>query len=55
MSAALPQADPGQLGTLRLLARTFRYPGAPYLLPASPWRLSRRAPKLGEHDDEILK
>jgi len=36
------------------LGRTFRYPGAPYLLPASPWRLSRRAPKLGEHNTEIL-
>jgi len=36
------------------LDRTFRYPGAPYQLPASPWRISRRAPKLGEHDQEIL-
>jgi CoA-transferase family III len=36
------------------LRRTFRYPGAPYLLPASPWRLSRRAPKLGEHNHEIF-
>ena len=36
------------------LGRTFRYPGAPYKLPASPWRISRRAPKLGEHDQEIL-
>ena len=37
------------------LGRTFRYPGAPYQLPASPWRLSRRAPKLGEHNAEILE
>jgi crotonobetainyl-CoA:carnitine CoA-transferase CaiB-like acyl-CoA transferase len=36
------------------LGRTFRYPGAPYLLPASPWRLSRRAPTLGEHNHELL-
>jgi crotonobetainyl-CoA:carnitine CoA-transferase CaiB-like acyl-CoA transferase len=36
------------------LGRSFRYPGAPYKLPASPWRISRRAPKLGEHDAEIL-
>ena len=36
------------------LGRTFRYPGAPYVLPASPWRISRRAPKLGEHSDEVL-
>jgi crotonobetainyl-CoA:carnitine CoA-transferase CaiB-like acyl-CoA transferase len=36
------------------LGRTFRYPGAPYKLPASPWRIGRRAPKLGEHNAEIL-
>ena len=36
------------------LGRNILYPGAPYLLPASPWRISRRAPKLGEHDQEIL-
>ncbi|HWF75950.1 MAG TPA: CoA transferase [Caulobacteraceae bacterium] len=37
------------------LARTFRYPGAPYRLTASPWRISRRAPKLGEHNAELLR
>jgi crotonobetainyl-CoA:carnitine CoA-transferase CaiB-like acyl-CoA transferase len=37
------------------LGRTFRYPGAPYQLPASPWRISRPAPKLGEHDGELLR
>lgn len=31
-----------------------RYPGAPFDLPASPWRLSRVAPRLGEHTDEVL-
>ena len=36
------------------LGRSFRYPGAPYRLPASPWRISRRAPKLGEHTEEGL-
>jgi crotonobetainyl-CoA:carnitine CoA-transferase CaiB-like acyl-CoA transferase len=36
------------------LERTFRYPGAPYRLPASPWRISRRAPGLGEHTAEVL-
>lgn len=36
------------------LGRSIRYPGAPYKLPASPWRISRRAPRLGEHDAEIL-
>lgn len=36
------------------LGRTLIYPGAPYQLPASPWQISRRAPHLGEHNDEIL-
>ena len=36
------------------LGRSFRYPGAPFLMPASPWAISRRAPKVGEHDTEIL-
>ena len=36
------------------IGQTFRYPGAPYKLPASPWALSRRAPHLGEHTDEVL-
>lgn len=31
-----------------------RYPGAPYQLPASPWAIQRRAPRLGEHQAEIL-
>ena len=35
-------------------AEPVRYPGAPYKLPASPWRIQRRAPRLGEHDEEIL-
>lgn len=37
------------------LQRTIRYPGAPYQLPASPWGISRRAPHLGEHTDEVLQ
>ncbi len=36
------------------LGRTFRYPGAPYRMTASPWRISRRAPQLGEHNAELL-
>ncbi|MBJ21513.1 MAG: carnitine dehydratase [bacterium] len=36
------------------LGRSIRYPGAPYQLPASPWKISRRAPQLGEHDGEVL-
>ena len=37
------------------LGRTFRYPGAPFLAPAAPWRISRRAPHLGEHDHEVFE
>ena len=34
--------------------REFIYPGAPYAFEASPWAISRRAPKLGEHDAEVF-
>lgn len=30
-----------------------RYPGAPYRHSATPWRLSRAAPRIGEHNDEV--
>ncbi len=30
------------------------YPGAPYRFEKSPWTLSRRAPLLGEHTEEVL-
>jgi crotonobetainyl-CoA:carnitine CoA-transferase CaiB-like acyl-CoA transferase len=36
------------------LGRSYRYAGAPFLMPASPWRITRRAPHVGEHDAEIL-
>jgi crotonobetainyl-CoA:carnitine CoA-transferase CaiB-like acyl-CoA transferase len=36
------------------IGRTITYPGAPYRFTASPWAISRRAPRLGEHNDEIL-
>ena len=36
------------------LGRDIVYPGAPYALRGSPWRISRRAPRIGEHNDEIL-
>ena len=32
---------------------TARYPGAPYALSETPWRIVRRAPLLGEHNQEI--
>lgn len=34
--------------------RTLTVPGAPYRLSASPWRLGRPAPRLGEHSAEVL-
>ena len=33
---------------------TVVYPGAPYALQGSPWSISRRAPKLGEHEAELF-
>jgi benzylsuccinate CoA-transferase BbsE subunit len=35
------------------LGRTVRYPGPPYRLPETPWRLYRRAPLIGEHNQEV--
>lgn len=35
------------------LGRTVTYPGAPYRFLSTPWHLSRRAPRLGEHNAEI--
>jgi benzylsuccinate CoA-transferase BbsE subunit len=36
------------------LGRSFEYPGAPFIAPASPWRISRRAPHVAEHQDEVF-
>ena len=36
------------------LGESFRYPGAPYRFEKSRWSLSRRAPLLGEHTEEVL-
>ena len=36
------------------LNERFLYPGAPYRFEKSRWSLSRRAPLLGEHTDEVL-
>ncbi|MBI3300628.1 MAG: CoA transferase [Deltaproteobacteria bacterium] len=35
------------------LGRAFRYPGGPFFFTATPWRISRRPPLLGEHNAEI--
>ena len=34
--------------------RTLTVPGAPYQFSASPWRLGRAAPRLGEHTADVL-
>ena len=36
------------------LGRRVRYPGAPYVFEKSRWAISRPAPRLGEHTDEVL-
>jgi len=33
---------------------SFKYPGAPYKFSRSPWQISRRAPLIGEHNQQIL-
>jgi benzylsuccinate CoA-transferase BbsE subunit len=33
------------------LGRTYLYPGPPFAAERSPWRISRRAPHVGEHDE----
>ena len=36
------------------LGRSFTYPGPAAIYNGSPWRISRRAPLIGEHNEEIL-
>ena len=36
------------------LNSSFIYPGAPYKLPESPWKIRSRAPFLGEHNEEVF-
>lgn len=36
------------------IGRTITYPGAPFPAPKSPWRVSRRPPHIGEHQEEIF-
>jgi benzylsuccinate CoA-transferase BbsE subunit len=35
------------------LNRTIRYPGGPFVLSETPWRLDKRAPLLGEHNEFV--
>jgi crotonobetainyl-CoA:carnitine CoA-transferase CaiB-like acyl-CoA transferase len=36
------------------LGRSFIYPGEAAIYNGSPWRITRRAPLIGEHNAEIL-
>jgi crotonobetainyl-CoA:carnitine CoA-transferase CaiB-like acyl-CoA transferase len=36
------------------LGKTFKYPGPAGIYNGSPWRISRRAPLIGEHNEEIF-
>ena len=35
------------------LGRSFTYPGGASIYPRSPWQISRRAPLIGEHNEEV--
>ncbi len=37
----------------RELGETITYPGAPLKIKETPWRIQRRAPLIGEHNDEV--
>ena len=37
------------------LGETILYPGAPYRSSASPYQITRRAPLIGEHNDEVFR
>ncbi len=36
------------------LGRSFTYPGGSSIYPKSPWEISRRAPLIGEHNEEVM-
>ena len=37
------------------LCESITYPGAPIKIPDAPWRISRRAPLIGEHNQEVFE
>jgi crotonobetainyl-CoA:carnitine CoA-transferase CaiB-like acyl-CoA transferase len=37
------------------LGRIFAYPGAPFIAPESPWRIRRRAPRIGEDNVAVYE
>jgi crotonobetainyl-CoA:carnitine CoA-transferase CaiB-like acyl-CoA transferase len=36
------------------IGRDVTYPGAPFAMSRSPWRIRRHAPRVGEHQDEVV-
>ena len=36
------------------MAGTFKYPGAPFKMSETPWKIKRPAPLLGQHNQEVL-
>ena len=36
-------------------SESFTYPGAPYKLSKTPWKIKSPAPKIGQHTEEVLK
>ena len=36
------------------LAGTLKYPGAPFKMSETPWKIKRPAPLLGQHNEEVL-
>ena len=37
------------------IGRKVTYPGRPYVFQKTPWQLRRRAPRLGEHNEEVYR
>jgi crotonobetainyl-CoA:carnitine CoA-transferase CaiB-like acyl-CoA transferase len=35
------------------MGETIKYPGAPVKMKDTPWRIQRRAPLIGEHNEEV--
>ena len=46
-------AASGSTWSIPELGRSFVYPGEAAIYNGSPWRISRRAPLIGEHNVEI--
>jgi crotonobetainyl-CoA:carnitine CoA-transferase CaiB-like acyl-CoA transferase len=39
---------------VEVLGRSVRFPGAPFLMEKTPWRLRAAPPRIGEHNEEVL-